>query len=139
MIADLYDYPKTALNVLRAHHKILQHTDSFISMSTDTNVASEILTATNLKRLLKLLPLRVEMTEPKLGVARTDAEERYLQYEAFKKWTNDNLEILVSLGFGMEDEVKKQIATIGEVKENMFKNEESLVIDESSQSNQARY
>ena len=39
----------------------------------------------------------------------------------------------------MEDEVKRQMATIGEVKESMFKNEERLVIDESSQSNQARY
>ena len=139
MIADLYDYPKTALNVLRAHHKILQYTDHFISMSTDMNVASEILTRTNLKRLLKLLPQRVRMTDPKLGVAGTNTGERYLQYEAFKKWTTDNLQILIRLGFGMEDEVKTEMATIGEIKENMIKNEERLEIDESAPSNQDRY
>ena len=97
------------------YHKILQHTDCFISMSTDMNVASEILTGRNLKRLLKLLPQRVRMTNNKLCAASTDTEEKYLQYEAFKKWTSDNLQILVQQGFGMEDRAEKQKITIGEI------------------------
>jgi len=43
LIPDPYEYPETALKVLRAQYKILQHTDRFISMSTEMNVASEIL------------------------------------------------------------------------------------------------
>ena len=79
LIPDPYEYPEAALKVLRAHYKILQHTERFISMSTNMNVASEILTGANLKRLFfNLLPQRVRMTDPKLGVAGTNAEEWYL-------------------------------------------------------------
>ena len=50
------------------------------------------------------------MSDPKLGVAETDAEKRYHQYEAIKKWITDNQQILVPLGFGLEDEVKTHTA-----------------------------
>ena len=94
------------------------------------NVASEILTGRNLKRLLELLPQRVRMEEKLLGAASTDTEEKYLQYEAFKKWTSDNLKILVQQGFRMEDGAEEQKTTIGEIKGNKIKNEESLRVDE---------
>ena len=75
------------------------------------------------------------MEEKLLGVASTDTEEKYLQYEAFKKWTLDNLQILVRQGFGIEDGAETQKTTIVEIKGNMIKNKESLRIDESASYN----
>ena len=137
VILDPYKDPATALKRLRAHHEILQHADQF--MSVDTNVASEILTGVTLMRLLELLPQRVRMEEKLLSVASTDTEEKYLQYEAFKKWTSDNLKILVQQDFRMEDEAEGQKTDIGENKGKKAKNEESLRVDESTPFDPAKH
>ena len=68
------------------------------------------MTGPNLKKLLDLLPQRVRMSETKLGVAETDAEKRYHQYEAIEKWNSDNQQLLVRQGIGLEDEVKTHVA-----------------------------
>ena len=50
------------------------------------------------------------MSDPDLGVIKTDAENRYHQYEAIIKWITDNQQLLVRLGFGLKDEVKTHVA-----------------------------
>ena len=68
------------------------------------------MTGPNIKTLLDLLPQRVRMSDPKLGVAETDAEKRYHQYEAIKKWISDNQQLLVRQGTRLEDKVKTHVA-----------------------------
>ena len=70
------------------------------------------MTGPNLKKLLDLLPQRVRMSDPKLGVAETDAEKRYHQYEAVKKWITDNQQLLVRQGTRLEDKVVTHVAMI---------------------------
>ena len=52
------------------------------------------------------------MSDPKLGVAETDAEKRYHQYEAIKKWISDNQQLLVRQGTRLEDKVETHVAMI---------------------------
>ena len=84
-IPDPITSPRAALKVLWDHYEILENTERFISLNTDKNATSEIMTGNNLKKLLNLLPLRVRMSDPNLAVVETDAEKRYTQYEAFKQ------------------------------------------------------
>ena len=64
IIPDPYTSSTAALKVLRDHYEILEHTERFISLSTDKNAASELMTGENLKKLLNLLPQRVRMSDP---------------------------------------------------------------------------
>ena len=49
IIPDPYTSSTAALKVLRDHYEILEHTERFISLSTDKNAASEFMTGENLK------------------------------------------------------------------------------------------
>ena len=96
----------TCWKVLWEHCEILRNMERFLSLSTDKNAASEIVTGRNLMTLLDLLPQRVRMTDPNLLVAETDTEKRYTQHEAFKQWVTYNQETLVLQGIKIE-EVKR--------------------------------
>ena len=50
------------------------------------------------------------MSDPKLGVAETNVEKMYHQYEAIKKWISDNQQLLVRQGTRLEDKVKTHVA-----------------------------
>ena len=52
------------------------------------------------------------MSDPKLGVVETTAEERYHQYEAVKKWITDNQQLLVRQGTRLEDKVETHVTMI---------------------------
>ena len=73
------------------------------------------MTGPNLKKLLDLLPQRVRMSDRKLGVAETNIEKRYHQYEAIKKWITDNQQLLVRQGTSLEDKAETQVAMITNV------------------------
>ena len=90
LIPDPYTSPTAALKVLRDHYEILQHTERFISLITDKNAASELMTVNNLRKLLDLLPKRLRMTESGLKVAETDVVKRTAQYMSIKKWVTEN-------------------------------------------------
>ena len=107
-----YTSSTAALKVLRDHYEILEHTERFISLSTDKNAANEITTVENLKKLLNLLPQRVRMSDPDLGVAETDPGKRFKQYIAIKKWITDNQQLLVCQGTKLEDKAETQVALI---------------------------
>ena len=49
-IPDPHTSPTAALKVLIDHYEILENTKRFISLSTDKNAASEIMTGENLKK-----------------------------------------------------------------------------------------
>ena len=112
VIPDPYTSSTAALKVLRDHYEILEHTEQFISLSTDKNAANELTTGENLKKLLNLLPQRVRMSDPDLGVAETDPGKRYNQYVAIKKWITDNQQLLAPQGTKLEDKAETQVAMI---------------------------
>ena len=76
--------------VLWEHCEIIRNTEQFLSLSTDKNGASEIMTGRNLMTILDLLPRRVRQDDDIFEVAETDAEKRRTQYEAFKQWITKN-------------------------------------------------
>ena len=115
LISDPYTSPTAALKVLRDHYEILEHTERFIKLSTDLNAASELKTGDNLRKLLDLLPQRVRMVDPNLGVAETDAERTFNQYVSIKKWVTDNQKLLVLQSTKLEDKAETQVAMITNV------------------------
>ena len=74
------------------------------------------MTGPNIKTLLDLLPQRIRMSDPKLGVVETNVEKRHHQYEAVKKWISDNQQLLDRQGTRLEDKVKTHVAMATSVK-----------------------
>ena len=112
IIPDPYTSSTAALKVLQDHYEILEHTERFISLSPKKDAAEELMTGPNIKTLLDLLPQRVRMSDPKLGVVETDVEKRHHQYKAIKKWISDNQQLLVRQGTRLEDKVETHVAMI---------------------------
>ena len=52
------------------------------------------------------------MSDPDLGVIKTDAENRYHQYEAIIKWITDNQQLLVRQDTKLKDKVETHVAMI---------------------------
>ena len=68
------------------------------------------MTGTNIRKLLNLLPQRVRMSNPNLGIVEENTERRHSQYEAIKKWITDNQTLLLHQGTRLEDNVGTHVA-----------------------------
>ena len=55
-IPDPHCYPESALKVLRGHFEVMEHASRFIELSNDKNAAGEIMTGSNLTKLLDCMP-----------------------------------------------------------------------------------
>ena len=94
-IPDPHTSSTSALKVLRNHYKIFER---FLSLTSEENAAQELMTGTNIRKLLNLLPQRVRMSDPNLGIVENNAVRRHSQYEAIKKWITDNQTLLLHQG-----------------------------------------
>ena len=97
-IPDPHTSSTAALKVLRNHYEIFEHTERFLSLTSEENAAQELMTGSNIRKLLDLLPQRVRMSDPNLGIVENNAERRHSQYEAIKKWITDNQTLLLHQG-----------------------------------------
>ena len=70
---------------LDEHHEIIKKTEHFISLSSGKDADIEILTESNLTKLLDLLPNRIRMESDVLSAPATNIKERRIQYDTFKQ------------------------------------------------------
>ena len=67
---------------LDEHHEIIKKTEHFLSLSSEKDADIEILTESNLTKILDLLPDRIRVE----SAPATNIKERRIQYNAFKQW-----------------------------------------------------
>ena len=75
-IPDPYTSSTAALKVLRNHYEIFEHAERFISLTSEENAAQTLMTGSNVEKLLNLLPQRVRMSDPNLGILEVNEEKR---------------------------------------------------------------
>ena len=97
-IPDPSSHPEAALKALRAHHECMEHASRFIDLSSDKSAEGEIMTGTNLKKILGLLPLRVRQEDDGFDKAETNATRRKAQYMKVKSWVKKIQEKLLMSG-----------------------------------------
>ena len=101
--------------MLRNHYEIFEHTERFLNLTSEENAAQELMTGSNIRKLLDLLPQRVRMSDPNLGIVENNAVRRHIQYEAIRKWITDNQTLLLHQGTRLEDNVGTQVAMVTNV------------------------
>ena len=85
-IPDPSYHPEAALKVLRGHFECMEHAARFIELSKDANADAEIMTGSNLKQILNLMPLRIRQEDDSLNTAETNVSKRKAQYMKIKDW-----------------------------------------------------
>ena len=71
---------------LDEHHEIIKKTEHFLSLSSEKDADIEILTESNLTKILDLLPNRIRVESDVLSAPATNLKERRIQYNVFKQW-----------------------------------------------------
>ena len=102
-IPDPSSHPEAALKALRAHHECMEHASRFIDLSIDKNAEGEIMTGSNLKKILGFLPLRVRQEDDGFDKAETNATKRKAQYMKIKSWIKKMQEKLLMSGVKIDD------------------------------------
>ena len=74
----------------------MEHASRFIELSNDKNAAGEIMTGSNLTKILDFMPRRVRMADDDLEFAETDASKRTEQYMTVKNWVTKTQKTLIS-------------------------------------------
>ena len=64
----------------------MEHAARFIELSKDANAEAEIMTGSNLKQILSLMPLRIRQEDDSLNTAETNVVKRKAQYMKIKAW-----------------------------------------------------
>ena len=104
--------PEAALKVLRAHAECMEHAERFINLSNDPAADAEIMTGTNIKDILALLPLRIRQQDKEFNTAATNVEKRKKQYLKVKKWVREILEQLVLAGTSQHESSTSKVAMV---------------------------
>ena len=111
-IPDPHYYPEAALKVLRGHFEVMEHASRFIELSNDKNAAGEIMTGSNLTKILDFMPRRVRMVDDDLEIAETDASKRTEQYMTVKNWVTKTQKTLIRQGIKLEEKAEKSVTMI---------------------------
>ena len=109
-IPDPHLYPDAALKVLRGHFEVMEHASRFIDLSHDKNAAGEIMTGSNLTKILDFMPRRMRCDN--LEIAETDAHKRTIQYMAVKNWVTQTQKSLVRQGIKLEEKAETTVTMI---------------------------
>merc|ERR1711893_213031 len=98
----------------------MEHAERFIKLSNDPRADAEIMSGTNLKDILNLLPLRIRQQDKEFKTAATIVEERKNQYLKIKEWVREILEQLVLSGTSQHESLTTKVAmvTINESQQN---------------------
>ena len=104
--------PEAALKVLRAHAECMEHAERFINLSNDPAADAEIMTGTNIKDILALLPLRIRQQDKEFNTAATNVEKRKKQYLKVKEWVSEILEQLVLAGTSQHESSTSKVAMV---------------------------
>ena len=73
----------------------MEHASRFIELSNDKNAAGEIMTGSNLTKILDFMPRRIRMADDDLEIAETDAGKRTEQYMTVKNWVTKTQRTLI--------------------------------------------
>ena len=111
-IPDPHYYPEAALKVLHGHFEVMEHASRFIELSNDKNAAGEIMTGSNLTKILDFMPRRVRMANDDLEIAETDASKRTEQYMTVKNWVTKTQKTLIRQGIKLEEKAETSVTMV---------------------------
>ena len=111
-IPDPSSHPEAALKALRDHHECMEHASRFIDLSIDKNAEGEIMTGSNLKKMLGFLPLRVRQEDDGFDKAETNATKRKAQYMKIKSWIKKMQEKLLMSGVRIDDTTDNKVTMV---------------------------
>ena len=111
-IPDPSYYPEAALKVLRGHFECMEHAARFIELSNDPNADAEIMTGSNLKQILNLLPLRFRQEDDSLNTAETNVSRRKDQYLKIKDWVGKMQQKLILRGTKQNEKSETKVAMV---------------------------
>ena len=111
-IPDPSYHPEAALKVLTGYYECMEHAARFIELSKDANAEAEIMTGSNLKQILSLMPLRIRQEDDSLNTAETNVVKRKTQYMKIKAWVGKIQQKLIMAGTKRNEATGTQIAMV---------------------------